>query len=1395
MLPKNFYIFKSSLSNLNLSRVLRRCHNDARQVSIGNVTFEKTTLAKNPEYVPKKFIDFTSDGVQKIPNTTLHHLRWMIQKDNINQDIFLIGRPGKYKRQIVMTYLQLTNQECEYVSLSRDTTESDLKQRREILNGTSMFIDQAAVKAAKNSRILIIDGIEKAERNILPILNNLLENREMHTEDGKFLVSSQHYDNLLSEHGQEALEKMGLVRVSENFRVIAIGLPVPKYRGSALDPPLRSRFQSRDITNLTYHEVVSDVLNECPNVPVDNLKKVVSFGFGLLSSDSSTMSFPDFPLDNFIEAGKVLSNNPNISEYELINRLYPIETILSPAQKASVKTLMESLKIEVPSKPIKQKIVNVEHKTDHSIVNIKRSGWIMSSDVSINIPASIHPYKLNNESFIEVDSQSNLLADVMQTYAVGDLCLLGARGSGKSAITMQLCKILNQPFEQVTLYKDMSARELIQSRNTKTNGDTEWIDSSLVKAAKNGTVIILDGLHRLHSSTMSILHRLIHDRELQLYDGSRLMRSDKYEDLKSLGMSDEQLMEKGIYKIHPAFRIIALAEPPKLDATNWLTPEVLSTFMFHEVNSLTKQEELEIITKLYGSIHPSMSKIIDLSQTLRTKAAKDPILKNFGESLSTRQLLRIAHRLSQYSENGDDASIYEIVQSVFLSKFLPSLPREVLESTLKQHEINPVQKSLSKKIDIDKTDTDLRIGKTHAKVQPKDLTHSMKIPETLFYDTPHYVVLLERILQDFLLGYHLCLIGNQGVGKNKLIDRLLYLLNYPREYIQLHRDTTVQTLTVQFKVEDGKVIAEDSPLVKAVKHGYVLVIDEIDKAPINVTCILKSLVETGEMWMSDGRKIVSSDVDVDESNEKIIKTHPGFRIVVLANRHGFPFLSNDFFASMGHLFACSSIDNPEADSEIKLLQQYGPNVDIKMIKKLVNAFSELRSMADTSKISYPYSTREVVNIVKHLNKYPDENLSELIGNVFDFDRHAPESLEQVTNVLIKHGLDIGTYANNELTEFRRQKKLQVTVNHYSGKDVSAPKHGKVDPNNDPHVGGNTWAGGSGGRDTAGLGGKGGPYRLSSGNPVHQLSDQEKDDIPEDVKRAARAMNRKAFEEKLKEIKMSSFDFNLYQQFSSPVKPHVTTLRNILSTLEAKAKERHWQKHVTSGELDDTKIIEGITGEKNIYKMRKDLDPEPGSVQEKPKLLSIVVDVSGSMYRFNGYDGRLDRELEAVTMIMEAFEGFDNKIQYQIIGHSGESPKISFVDYKHQPKDDKARLDVLKLMYTHSQYCWSGDNTLNSARIAVDEIAKEESDEAIVIVLSDANLSRYAIPPKKLSEMLTKQEPKVHGHIIFIGSLGEEAAMIKQTMAQGKAFLCTEDIGELPKILKTIFQASLLRQSF
>ena len=56
---------------------------------------------------------------------------------------------------------------------------------------------QCAVRAAREGRVLVLEGIEKAERNVLPVLKNLLENREMQLDDGRFLMAADRYDKLL----------------------------------------------------------------------------------------------------------------------------------------------------------------------------------------------------------------------------------------------------------------------------------------------------------------------------------------------------------------------------------------------------------------------------------------------------------------------------------------------------------------------------------------------------------------------------------------------------------------------------------------------------------------------------------------------------------------------------------------------------------------------------------------------------------------------------------------------------------------------------------------------------------------------------------------------------------------------------------------------------------------------------------------------------------------------------------------------------------------------------------------------------------------------------------------------------------------------------------------------
>ncbi|GAB6029233.1 von Willebrand factor A domain-containing protein 8 [Chamberlinius hualienensis] len=1827
-------------------------------VTIGDVSVPRK-LSKNPELIPADFVK------GDLPQHQIRHLRWMAQKDILGQDIFLIGPPGPYRRRLAMQYLEFTNREVEYVSLSRDTTETDLKQRREISGGSAYYVDQCAVNAALLGRVLVVDGIEKAERNVLPVINNLLENREMQLEDGRFLMSSARYDKLLETHSKEELESWRVVRVSPDFRVIALGLPIPRYQGHPLDPPLRSRFQGRDISRPPFHEIL-DILRNSTSVSEDVLTRLLSFAYMFNSKESEALGLPDFPMDSVTNVIQLLDKFPEMDLTEIIRRIYPYELFAN--NNESLTAIGDALKkFDLVEKNVSG--VNAAKSKDYKRYEISEivldnppnleatlsmnTNSILSSFVKTKIPAGAkRKFTDSREQFVATKSHKAVLSQMLQSHAVHDFCIVGPKGSGKSALVKEFARLLGYDIEPFVLYKDITARDLLQQRATLSNGDTIWRASPLVTAALEGKLLILDGIHRVDAGTLAVLHRLVHDRELQLFDGTRLLAASKYDQIcKDHQLSVEEMNKRHILRIHESFRIAALAEPSDLDAGSkgtkkWLSPELLTLFFYHNLRPLKVDQEAQVLSQRGVSISAKINSILAVAHALRTSS--DPSLRSLAGSLSTRQLLRIGRRLNDYPND----NVYDLVQNACLARFLPSLTKTSFEKVLEEIGIrNEDAQQQTGAISCEVRDGIVRIGQTSVNLY--ETSSPSKVPDILFYDIPQHLQAMESMLKDFLHGEHLLLIGNQGVGKNKIVDRFLQLLNRPRDYVQLHRDTTVQSLTLQPSVRDGVIVYEDSPLVRALTMGHVLVVDEADKAPAHVVFVLKTLLESGEMLLSDGRRVLLPDAarNIDNKGNHLVM-HPDFRMVVLANRPGFPFLGNDFYGALGDVFACHPIDNPDFDSEISMLKQYGPNVPTSVLVKLTRAFGELRTMADSGLLAYPYSTREAVNIVKHLENFPNDSLSNVVRNVFDFDSYGKETVESLSKVLKKHGIPIGTvipkvhlskefnlpavtdsqtinfnevdesfhiqpraihiqppsfvssqlfpldktdhrssdfsellctwklpmhYTNMvsdikikkhssglqmivatcnppqiytfdslnpvatclELKEFipmtnqntfksrvrlelidnqddilvfdemhatqllvnpysgsvrkidlsttvidtaqqlvRRigkarenfhlcnlqllpehqvyviyqqhqdtmdiidlksltrltltlpleiisvhslapscyyiqasddkyilhllpsgaklsklvvendvyadcfgskslneqlakdavgeavvgervvslvsqpntyagfmlgnitvdsekielrsipkpqiysevnwnsffrdkssdrgnqptiavipeeatflrvvhpsavpdeantpkeekhflevvdainksvrymaidnpvvvspyagwmttrpatgaiicpcgdgtvavadvggnihlyeigsstlqkslgdwqrmiggaeKRQMQVTIERSSNKVATNPKFGKIDPTNAPHFGGNTWAGGSGGRDTAGLGGAGGPFRLDSGNPVYQVTQVEKDAVPEEVRKAAREMARKAHQERLKEIQMSDFDAKEYEIYSNEIRQEVHMLRVILDSLQAKGKERQWLHHQTQGELDDIKMVEGITGEKNVFKRRGEQDPEPGSPQQLPKRLKLLVDVSGSMYRFNGYDGRMERTLESVLMMMQSLEGYEHKLKYEIIGHSGDDFDVSFVTEKKFPQNQKEQMDVLKMMMAHAQFCASGDNTLEATKHSITKITENKADEYFVIVMSDANFDRYGISPQQFAKLLTS-EPRVNTYAIFIGSLGDQAHRLKEALPAGRAFVCL-DTSEIPGALREIFTSSVL----
>lgn len=190
--------------------------------------------------------------------------------------------------------------------------------------------------------------------------------------------------------------------------------------------------------------------------------------------------------------------------------------------------------------------------------------------------------------------------------------------------------------------------------------------------------------------------------------------------------------------------------------------------------------------------------------------------------------------------------------------------------------------------------------------------------------------------------------------------------------MQLNRDTCINSLTTVPSLVEGVIRYVDSPLVRAIRYGRVAVIDEVDKAPLEVVCILKGLCSDGEMTLSDGRRVVRTEED--KLREDDILIHPQFRVVALANRPGYPFLGNDFFKECGDIFSCHVVANGTLDDQRTLVQAIAPALADDTVEALVKSFAELREQCDRGIIKYPFSTRECAAIARHLNSFPGEKL-------------------------------------------------------------------------------------------------------------------------------------------------------------------------------------------------------------------------------------------------------------------------------------------------------------------------------------------------------------------------------------------------------------------------------------
>lgn len=88
---------------------------------------------------------------------------------------------------------------------------------------------------------------------------------------------------------------------------------------------------------------------------------------------------------------------------------------------------------------------------------------------------------------------------------------------------------------------------------------------------------------------------------------------------------------------------------------------------------------------------------------------------------------------------------------------------------------------------------------------------------------------------------------------------------------------------------------------------------------------------------------------------------------------------------------------------------------------------------------------------------------------------------------------------------------------------------------------------TGGRDTAGLGGRGGYKRLFTNQEIKQIPDLLKEDVPEHIKENARRMAREELARRLEELGLSASEAATYDRLLSSVQSHVAQLHDLLES--------------------------------------------------------------------------------------------------------------------------------------------------------------------------------------------------------------------------------------------------------
>ena len=404
-----------------------------------------------------------------------------------------------------------------------------------------------------------------------------------------------------------------------------------------------------------------------------------------------------------------------------------------------------------------------------------------------------------------------------------------------------------------------------QLSNEKKPFAFKFVEGSLVRAARNGDWILLDEINLAPSETLESLAGLL---------------SDEPSSDRSLLLTEAGGAEK--IRAHPDFRIFGAMNPSTDVGKRDLPPGLRSRFFELYVDGPDKDynDLLQLLKIWLGQLNDKDTRVAaDITQFYLAvkKIANENLLANSANEnphFSLRTLTRTVVYIVEFAPTyGIRRAMFESFSMSFLTH-LDQASQKLLMPLIDKHIIG-----------------DGRSGKALMRQTPKFPDNGKQyvlldrywVPKGQFVieTQPDYIItpFVRRNLSNLILAmstqqFPILIQGPTSSGKTSMISHLAKMTGNKCVRINNHEHTDLQEYIGAYSSDsEGQLFFQEGVLVRALREGHWIILDELNLASTDVLEALNRLLD-------DNRELMIPET------QQVVKPHPNFLLFATQNPPG-----------------------------------------------------------------------------------------------------------------------------------------------------------------------------------------------------------------------------------------------------------------------------------------------------------------------------------------------------------------------------------------------------------------------------------------------------------------------------------------------------------------------------